>query len=38
MTTDTPNTEAPMPGSEFFIHNIDFAPAYWWLDDPMFQS
>jgi len=21
-----------MPGSEPFIHNIDSAPAYWWLD------
>ncbi len=23
----------PMPGSEFFIHNVDSAPAYWWLND-----
>jgi hypothetical protein len=22
----------PMPGSEPFIHNIESAPAYWWLD------
>ncbi len=22
-----------MPGSELFIHNVDSAPAYWWLDD-----
>ena len=22
----------PMPGSEFFNHNIDSAPTYWWLD------
>jgi hypothetical protein len=29
----TPNTEPPMPGSELFIHNVDSAPAYWWLDD-----
>ena len=21
-----------MPGSELFIHNVDSAPAYWWLD------
>ena len=33
MTTNTPNTQAPMPGSEAFIHNVDSAPAYWWLDD-----
>ncbi len=32
MTTDTPKTPPPMPGSEPFIHNIDSAPAYWWLD------
>lgn len=23
----------PMPGSEAFFHNIDSAPAYWWLND-----
>jgi hypothetical protein len=23
----------PMPGSEAFIHNIDSAPAYWWIND-----
>ena len=33
MTTNTPNTQPPMPGSELFIHNMDSAPAYWWLDD-----
>jgi quercetin dioxygenase-like cupin family protein len=22
-----------MPGSELFLHNVDSAPAYWWLDD-----
>jgi quercetin dioxygenase-like cupin family protein len=33
MGTKTPNTQPPMPGSELFIHNIDSAPAYWWLDD-----
>ena len=22
----------PMRGSELFIHNVDSAPAYWWLD------
>jgi quercetin dioxygenase-like cupin family protein len=33
MTTNTPNTQPPMPGSELFIHNVDSAPAYWWLDD-----
>ena len=33
MSTKTPNTPPPMPGSELFIHNIDSAPAYWWLDD-----
>ena len=32
MATDTPMTQPPMPGSELFIHNIDSAPAYWWLD------
>jgi quercetin dioxygenase-like cupin family protein len=31
--TTTPTTQPPMPGSELFIHNIDSAPAYWWLDD-----
>ncbi|MGA2601415.1 MAG: cupin domain-containing protein [Bryobacteraceae bacterium] len=33
MATVTPTTRPPMPGSELFIHNIDSAPAYWWLDD-----
>ena len=33
MTTKTPNSQPPMSGSELFIHNIDSAPAYWWLDD-----
>jgi quercetin dioxygenase-like cupin family protein len=33
MNTKTPNTLPPMPGSELFIHNVDSAPAYWWLDD-----
>jgi quercetin dioxygenase-like cupin family protein len=33
MSTKTPNTEPPMPGSQLFIHNVDSAPAYWWLDD-----
>jgi len=26
-------TGAPMPGSEPFFHNVDLAPAFWWLDD-----
>ena len=33
MTTSTPTELAPMAGSELFIHNLDSAPAYWWLDD-----
>ena len=32
MITKTPNTQRPMLGSELFIHNVDAAPAYWWLD------
>jgi quercetin dioxygenase-like cupin family protein len=32
MGTKTPNIPLPMSGSELFIHNIDSAPAYWWLD------
>ena len=32
MSTKTPITQPPMPGSELFIHNVDSAPAYWWLD------
>jgi hypothetical protein len=32
LNTNTPNTDPPMPGSEPFIHNIESAPAYWWLD------
>ena len=32
MRTKTPNTMPPMSGSELFIHNVDSAPAYWWLD------
>ena len=33
MTASTPKTQPPMPGSELFLHNVDAAPAYWWLDD-----
>jgi len=33
MTANTPNAQTPMAGSELFIHNVDSAPAYWWLDD-----
>ena len=33
MTTSTPNVLVPMSGSELFIHNVESAPAYWWLDD-----
>ena len=33
MNTEAPETETPMPGAELFIHNVDSAPAYWWLDD-----
>ena len=29
----TPNTLPPMSGSKFFSHNVDYAPAYWWLGD-----
>jgi hypothetical protein len=29
MTTNTVDTQPPMPGSELFIHNVDSAPAYW---------
>ena len=32
MSTKTPGTLPPMPGSELFIHNVDSAAAYWWLD------
>jgi quercetin dioxygenase-like cupin family protein len=32
MRTKTPNTMPPMSGAELFIHNVDSAPAYWWLD------
>jgi len=32
MTAETSNALAPMPGAELFIHNVDSAPAYWWLD------
>jgi hypothetical protein len=32
MSTKAPHTQPPMPGSELFIHNVDSAPAYWWLD------
>jgi quercetin dioxygenase-like cupin family protein len=32
MTANTPDAQSPMPGSEPFIHNVDSAPAYWWLD------
>ena len=33
MSTNTTKILPPMPGSELFIHNVDTAPAYWWLDD-----
>ena len=33
IVTDNKNIQSPLPGSEPFIHNIDSAPAYWWLDD-----
>jgi quercetin dioxygenase-like cupin family protein len=33
MTTVRGKTDVPITGSELFIHNIDSAPAYWWLDD-----
>jgi quercetin dioxygenase-like cupin family protein len=33
MTANTPDAQEPMPGSQFFIHNVDSAPAFWWLDD-----
>jgi quercetin dioxygenase-like cupin family protein len=33
MTANTAKMLPPMPGSELFIHNVDSAPAYWWLDD-----
>ena len=33
MSTKTSHTQPPMPGSEFFNHNVDSAPAYWWLVD-----
>ena len=26
-------TNVPMPGSVPFFHNVDSAPAHWWLDD-----
>jgi quercetin dioxygenase-like cupin family protein len=32
MNTTAPNIQPPLPGSEPFIHAIDSAPAYWWLD------
>jgi quercetin dioxygenase-like cupin family protein len=32
MITNTVDTQPPMPGSELFIHNVNSAPAYWWLD------
>jgi quercetin dioxygenase-like cupin family protein len=32
MSAKTLNTPTPMSGSELFIHNVDTAPAYWWLD------
>lgn len=31
MTDTTPNLPA-LPGSMPFVHNVDKAPAYWWLD------
>ena len=33
LVIDDKNTLPPMAGSEPFIHNIDSAPAYWWLND-----
>jgi quercetin dioxygenase-like cupin family protein len=30
--TTTPTILPPVPGSEFFLHNNDTAPAYWWLE------
>jgi quercetin dioxygenase-like cupin family protein len=33
MAIDTANSLPPMSGSELVIHNVDDAPAYWWLDD-----
>jgi quercetin dioxygenase-like cupin family protein len=27
------DSQRPMPGSEFFMHNADSAPAFWWLND-----
>ena len=32
MSTSTRNVLAPISGSELFIHNVDSAPVYWWLD------
>ena len=32
MTTDNTPRLAAVPGSMPFIHNVDTAPAYWWLD------
>jgi len=33
LVIDDKYTLPPMAGSELFIHNIDSAPAYWWLND-----
>jgi quercetin dioxygenase-like cupin family protein len=33
MTTSTVDIQPPLPGSELFIHDVNSAPAYWWLDD-----
>ncbi len=32
MSTRTSLPHPAMPGSALFIHNVDSAPAYWWLD------
>ena len=32
MTTDTTPELPAAPGSVPFIHSVDTAPAYWWLD------
>ncbi len=33
MSADLAKMLSPMPGSDFFAHNVDSAPAFWWLDD-----
>jgi quercetin dioxygenase-like cupin family protein len=32
MTTNTLTKLTPLPGAEGFIHSVETAPAYWWLD------